>query len=219
MILSRIIYSIWDMRARITNNYSKQILTRIEKAEAGAVFIGSDFIDIANSETVRRNMNRLVEQGIIRRVIRGVFEKPKYSKFLGEYVAVDPDEVAKALARAYQWTIIPCGETALNMLGLSTQVPAVWCYFSDGPYKTYEWDSTRIEFKRRSNKEITGLSYMTALVIQALKTLGKENVTEEIVEKLSMKLSERDKANLMNEGRRSTAWVFDRIREISGEGE
>ncbi|NLA91922.1 MAG: hypothetical protein GX842_00550, partial [Spirochaetales bacterium] len=77
----------------------------------------------------------------------------------------------------------------------------------------------RIEFKRRSNKEITGLSYMTALVIQALKTLGKENVTEEIVEKLSMKLSERDKANLMNEGRRSTAWVFDRIREISGEGE
>lgn len=198
-------------------SYSKQIESRIKKAKGGTVFVGSDFVDIASSETVRRNMNRLVEQGIIRRVIKGIFEKPKFSKLLGEYVATDPDEVAEALARAYQWTIIPCGDTALNMLGLSTQVPAVWCYFSDGPYKTYQWNSTKIEFKRRSNKEITGLSYMTALVIQALKTLGKENVTEEVVEKLSRRLSEKDKVTLLREGRRSTAWVYDKIRQISGD--
>ncbi len=197
-------------------SYSKQIESRIKKAKEGTVFIGSDFVDIASSETVRRNMNRLVERGTIRRVIGGVFEKPKFSKLLREYVAVNPDEVAKALARAYQWSIIPCGDTALNMLGLSTQVPAVWCYFSDGPYKTYQWNSTKIEFRRRSNKEITGLSYMTALVIQALKTLGKENVTEEVVEKLSLRLSEKDKATLLREGRRSTAWVYDAIGLISG---
>ena len=44
------------------------------------------------------------------------------------------------------------------MLGLSTQVTAVWSYISDGPYKTYEWDKTKIEFKHRTNKEVTGLS-------------------------------------------------------------
>lgn len=197
-------------------SYSKQIQSRIEKAGAGAVFVGSDFVDIVSSETVRRNMNRLVQEGTIRRVIKGVFEKPKFNKFLGEFVAVDPDEVARALARAYRWTIIPCGDTALNMLELSTQVPAVWCYFSDGPYKTYEWDLTKIEFKRRTNKEITGLSYMTALVIQALKTLGKENVTDEVIKKLSTKLSGKEKAALLKEGRRSTTWVFDTIRRISG---
>ena len=64
------------------------------------------------------------------------------------------------------------------MLGLSTQVTAVWSYISDGPYKTYEWDKTKIEFKHRTNKEVTGLSPMTILVIQALKTLGKEHVDE-----------------------------------------
>ena len=43
-----------------------------------------------------------------------------------------------ALAHSYHCTIAPCGNTALNLLGLSTQVTAVWSYISDEPYKTYE---------------------------------------------------------------------------------
>ena len=151
----------------------QEIRERILAAEEGSIFSTSDFADIADTNTVRSALYRLVQDKILRRVIKGIYEKPKYSKLLDEYVAPDPDAVAKALARSYHWTIAPCGNTALNMLGLSTQVTAVWSYISDGPYKTYEWNSTRIEFKHRTNKEITGLSYMTALVIQALKTLGK----------------------------------------------
>ena len=82
--------------------------------------------------------------------------KAEIQQTLWENVAADPD--AKALARCYHWTIAPCGDTALNMLGLSTQVTAVWSYISDGPYKNYGWDKTKIEFKHRINKEVTSLS-------------------------------------------------------------
>lgn len=198
------------------NGYTKQVRERIFMAEDGTVFATSDFADIADTTSIRQSLKRLVENGILRRVLRGIFEKPKYSKLLNEYVAPDPDAVAKALARSYHWTIAPCGNTALNMLGLSTQVTAVWSYISDGPYKTYEWNSTKIEFKHRTNKEITGLSYMTTLVIQALKTLGKANVTQEVIETLSSKLSDTDKAALLKEGRESTDWVYDTIRQICG---
>ena len=162
----------------MANGYAKEIKSRISAAPDGIIFIVSDFADVADSETIRRNLNRLVQAGTLRRILKGVYEKPKFSKLLGEYVAADPDAVAKALARCYHWTIAPCGDTALNMLGLSTQVTAVWSYISDGPYKTYEWDKTKIEFKHRTNKEVTGLSPMTILVIQALKTLGKEHIDE-----------------------------------------
>lgn len=162
----------------MAQGYAKLIRERIEQAPAGTLFINSDFADIADAETVRRNLNRQVQDGTIRRLINGLYEKPKYSALLQEYVAADPDAVARTLARCYHWTIAPCGNTALNLLGLSTQVTAVWSYISDGPYKSYELNSTKIEFKHRTNKEITGLSYMTALVIQALKTLGKDNVTD-----------------------------------------
>ena len=198
------------------NGYMQEIRARILAAEDGAVFVAPDFADIADTATIRQGLKRLYQSGIIRRIIRGVYEKPKYSKLLDEYVAADPDAVAKALARSYHWTIVPCGNTALNLLGLSTQVTAVWSYISDGPYKTYEWNSTKLEFKHRTNKEITGLSYMTSLVIQALKTLGRPNVTAEIIQTLSEKLSEDEKQACLKEATESTDWVYDTIRKMCG---
>ena len=198
----------------MNNGYTEQIRERIINAPDGSVFVNSDFADIADNNTIKQSINRLVREGILRRVIRGVFDKPKYSKFLGEYVAADPDAVAKALARCYHWTIAPCGDTALNMLGLSTQVTAVWSYISDGPYKTYEWDKTKIEFKHRTNKEVTGLSSMTILVIQALKTLGKEHVDEKTIRVLSRRLNEKEKAALLAEGAEATDWIYTVIKEI-----
>lgn len=202
---------------KVANGYSRQIQERIVVAAEGSIFVNSDFADIADTETVRRNLNRLVKSGILRRILKGVYEKPEYSEMLKEYVATDPHAVAKALARSYRWTIAPCGDTALNLLGLSTQVTAVWSYISDGPYKTYEWNSTKLEFKHRTNKEITGLSYMTILVIQALKTLGKTNVTSKTVQMLKSRLDERDKIAMLKEATQSTDWVYDIIRQIAGE--
>ena len=198
------------------NGYMQEIRARILAAEDGAVFVAPDFADIADTATIRQGLKRLYQSGIIRRIIRGIYEKPKYSKLLDEYVAADPDAVAKAFARCYHWTIAPCGNTALNLLGLSTQVTAVWSYISDGPYKTYEWNSTKLEFKHRTNKEITGLSYMTSLVIQALKTLGRTNVTPEIIQTLSEKLSEAEKQACLKEATESTDWVYDTIRKMCG---
>ena len=198
------------------NGYMQEIRARILAAEDGAVFVAPDFADIADTATIRQGLKRLYQSGIIRRIIRGIYEKPKYSKLLDEYVAADPDAVAKALARCYHWTIAPCGNTALNLLGLSTQVTAVWSYISDGPYKTYEWNSTKLEFKHRTNKEITGLSYMTSLVIQALKTQGRTNVTPEIIQTLSEKLSEAEKQACLKEATESTDWVYDTIRKMCG---
>ncbi len=198
------------------NGYMQEIRARILAAHDGTVFVASDFADIADTATIRQGLKRLYQSGIIRRIIRGVYEKPKYSKLLDEYVAADPDAVAKALARSYHWTIAPCGNTALNLLGLSTQVTAVWSYISDGPYKTYEWNSTKLEFKHRTNKEITGLSYMTSMVIQALKTFGKTNVTPEIIQMLCEKLSEDEKQACLKEATESTDWVYDTIRKMCG---
>lgn len=200
----------------MANSYSQEIQRRIKDSKDGTVFVNSDFADIADTETIRRCLNRITQAGMLRRILKGVYEKPKFSKLLNEYVAADPDAVAKALARCYHWTIAPCGNTALNLLGLSTQVSAVWSYISDGPYKTYEWNSTTIEFKHRTNKEITGLSYMTSLVVQALKTIGKEQVTPEIIQTLSSKLSAEDKTALLKEAAESTNWVYDTIRKIVG---
>ena len=197
-------------------NYFEQILFRIESMAKGEVFIISDFSDLADEATVRKALSRLEEDGKIRRIMRGVYENPKFNDFLGEYVKPHPDKIAKALARNYGWTIVPCGDTALNMLGLSTQVPAVWLYVSDGNYREYTCGNFVIQFKRTTNKEISKISFKTALVIQAIKALGKDKITGDVIEKIRSLTTDKEKEQMFVEAKYATAWIYDVIKEICG---
>lgn len=143
-------------------------------------------------------MSRMAEAGGIRRILREVYDRPQYSELLQECAAPKVEEVAKAIARNFGWTILPCGDTALNLLGLSTQVPAVWSYISNGPYRSYQIGKTNPEFKHTENRDIDRLSPVSALVVQALKVLGKENIGAPEKRKLSAALTEEK--NVFTEG-------------------
>lgn len=190
------------------------IKDRINKSEIGTVFVATDFVDISDKTSINTYLTRLDEEKLLRRIMRGVYYKPEYNDFLGEYVAPEPDAVAHALARNFGWTIVPCGDTALNLLGLSTQIPAAWVYVSDGTYKEYTYEQTTIKFKRTTNKEISKLSYKTALVVQALKALGKDNVDDAILIKLKNNLTESEKQALLTEAKAATSWIYEYIKLI-----
>lgn len=196
----------------------EQVKKRIQGAKDGSVFIPSDFFDIAEAVKINMCLDRLEETGELQRVMRGIYVKPRYSTLLNKNVPPRSDDIAKAIARNYGWTIVPCGDTALNMLGLSTQVPAVWLYVSDGPYKIYEADGMTLKFKHTDNKnEIINISYKTALVVQALKALGKGNVTDKELRSISKLLTENEKAQMLVEAMRVTAWVYELMRKICKE--
>lgn len=76
------------------------------------------------TKTISKTLERLEDAGEIRRVLRGVYDCPHYSALLDEYEAPSPLKIAQAIARNYNWTIIPSGQISLNQLGLSTQVAA-----------------------------------------------------------------------------------------------
>ena len=195
-------------------DYLNQIRGNIERAEAGSVFVSTDFTDITDKKTVNMGLIRLADEGLIKKILFGVYYKPEYSELLGETVAPSPNKVAHALARNFGWTIVPCGDTALNLLGLSTQVPSQWVYVSDGAYKEYTFDNTTIKFKRTTNKEISKVSYKTALTIQALKALGKENITEQVISRLKKILTDEEKEKMLAESKSATSWVLELIKII-----
>ena len=195
-------------------DYLNQIRANIEKAENGSVFVSTDFTDITDKKTVNMGLIRLADEGLIKKILFGVYYKPEFSKLLGETVAPSPNKVAHALARNFGWTIVPCGDTALNLLGLSTQVPSQWIYVSDGAYKEYTFDNTTIKFKRTTNKEISKVSYKTALTIQALKALGKENITGQVILRLKKILTDEEKEKMLAESKSATSWVLEFIKVI-----
>ena len=194
--------------------YTTKVISRIYGHGRGYVFTPSDFSDIAQPVTIRATLARLTDKGIIRRLMRGVYDYPFFSKILNEPAAPGPDIIAHALARAHGWTILPNGETALNILGLSTQVPATWEYLSDGPYRDYKWLGNTMEFRHRTNRETTILSSKTALIVQALKSLGEKNLDEKVISILAGHIDEKEKKKIIKEAKYITDWIYEVIKKI-----
>lgn len=193
---------------------SKEIESRISEAPYGSTFVISDFLDISNYDTARKTMSRMDESGLIQKISRGIYYKPKFSKMLNEFTAPSIDLVAEAIARNYGWTITPSGETALNNLGLSTQVPGRYTFISSGPYRKYDIGNTRIEFSHRADKELNGMSEKTMLIIQAIKAIGPERIND-YIPKFKTKLTADEKKTLLSEGQRTTAWIYSAIKVIA----
>ena len=197
------------------SSYMEIISDKINSFDSHKVFFANDFLDIASNATVRQILKRLADEDKIKRVIDGFYYNPRYSELIGEYEAVSIHELALAIARKYNWNIAPYNSTALNLLGLSTQVPTHYKYISSGRYKEYKIGDSILEFKKVNPGEIANMSLKTATVIQAIKSLGKENITNEVIQKIRENLSEKERIDLMNESKSVPAWIYEVIREIS----
>lgn len=197
-----------------SKGYTDRLSERLKEIPQGIPFIATDFSDITSPTTIRRLLKNKIDAGEVIRVIPGVYYQPRVSHLLNEPVPPDPDLVAEAIARSNGWMITASGETALNKLGLSTQVPATWVYTSNGPYKQYKLNQATLVFKRTTNRSLHGLSSLSRLVVQALKALGQENVTEETIQFLSARLTSDEKQIILKETLRITEWIRKIIIKI-----
>ncbi len=190
------------------------IKDKIHESKSGQIYTLTDFLDIANYDAVRKALSRLTKSGELIRVLRGIYKVPNYNEFLQQEVPVSPDEIARAIAKERNWTIGPKGDAALNLLGLTTQVPAVYEYISDGPYKSIDYNGIMIKFSRRSNKNISGKTYKTILIIEALRTLGQEGVDNVVRNIIVHKCTREDFEQLLDDGKSCSRWIFEEIKEI-----
>ena len=195
------------------SNTSNRILARIKSKNYGA-FTSSDFSDIDNYKMISKTLETLDDKAVIKRARRGIYYIPKKNKLLGIEEAPSIDEIAKAIARQYNLIIIPSGNYALNLIGLSTQVPIKYVYITNGPYNEYEVGNNKIYFKHSTSREINDLPYKILICIQALKTIGKNNIDENVIQKISIFLDESDKNNLKTKNYKITSWIHEILKSL-----
>lgn len=192
----------------------QRILSRIYGRGRGWAFTPNDFIEDFKRWEIDDSLEDLSNAGTIRRLTRGVYDYPIYSKILNKYVAPDLTQVANALARRFNWRIQPTGETALNYLGLSTQVSGNYIFYSDGPSKEYKILNQRLEFKHKNLKEASITDKNTILVVQALKAIGEKNITDFFLESLQIKFSKDEWLKIKKYSTKSVLWVQNCINKI-----
>ncbi len=192
----------------------KMVAYRIRGNGTGWAFSPRDFLDIGERPTVDSALHRLTSRGEIRRVIRGIYDYPRFSKLLEQTVSPDIDQVARAIARKFRWRMQPSGGTALNLLGLSTQVPGRVVYLSDGPDRSYKIGNTTLAFEHTALKEAGFRLTETGLIVQGLKSLGEERVTQEVVDQIRKWLPKPLRSKVLADARTATGWVYSTVQEI-----
>lgn len=195
-----------------------KILSRIYGHGKGWAFFAKDFSAEFESANIDKALSTLAKEGKIRRICRGMYDCPKYSDLLGQELSPDHDQVAQAFARKFNWRILPSGDTALNLLGLSTQIPGKFIYLSDGPNRKYSILSYQLEFKKTVLKEIGFKHRESGLIVQALKALGKERITSDVIEKIRKQISPAKYGKVLQETKTVTGWVYDAMKQICREG-
>ncbi|MCC5847122.1 MAG: hypothetical protein JJU29_03430 [Verrucomicrobia bacterium] len=201
----------------MTQTLENKISARIYGNGRGWAFSQKDFVDLAKTPTIHWALYELAQADTIRRVLRGIYDYPRHSKLLEQTMPPDLHQVAMALARKFGWRIQPGGAAALNLLDLSTQVPGRIEYLSDGPDREYKVGNTGLRFRHQALKD-AGLKHeASAVLVQGLKELGANGVTEKVIARMRDWLPSGKRAQVLRDAKGATDWVYDALKQICRE--
>lgn len=163
-------------------------------------------------DAVDKALSRLVYEGTIRRVVRGVYVRPEVSAILGE-LSVPLEEVAEAVARSQGARVQISGEAALNILRISPQVPAQTILYTDGVAHTFRRGSSLLRLKHVNPKVLVCAGTEAAVILSALYVLGREGVNDKIVSELQQRITPQIADQLNAKREHMIGWMRRLVEE------
>lgn len=198
--------------------YNKEVFDKervrreITRGKYGAVFSSSSFPGLtANYAT--KLLSAFEKEGLVVRISKGVYLKARKTRFGVSYPPIE--EIVSQIAKRDKARIFPTGDTASNMLGLSEQVPTKTCFLTSGTARDLNIGGRTVELKRAAPKNFAYSNEMVGVLTQALRSIGEDNITDEIKAKIPAILSavERDK-RFEADLKLAPAWIEKLILEL-----
>ena len=154
----------------------ERVRREITRGKYGVIFSASSFPGLTTNY-VTKLLSEFEKEGLLVRISKGVYLKAKRTRFGVSYPPIE--DVVAQVAKRDKAKIFPTGETAANMLGLSEQVPMRISFLTSGTARDLNIGGRTVELKRAAyNNEVVGI------LVQALRSIGLENVTEEMKAKI-----------------------------------
>lgn len=180
----------------------------------GWAFSSRDLLGRCSRSQADTVLSDLAKQGKIRRVARGIYDYPVWSDLLGQYLSPDMDQVARAYARKNNWRIEITGDAAMNLLALSPQVTAKYVYLSDGPNRIYNTAGGTLRFKHANLKSIGFKNRESILLVQAIKALGKDHVTEKTISNMREYIAPERRKKILEDCKSATDWIYAVVQKV-----
>lgn len=147
------------------------ILDRMEQAAPFGVWTPVDFLDLGPRQAVDQALHRLTRGNQIRRIARGLYDKPRTNRLTCKPTNPDPRAVIDALSRRDQTRMLIDGITAANDLGLTNAVPAHIVVHTDARLKYFELGKLVIDFRKTAPSKLYWADRPAMRIVQALHWL------------------------------------------------
>lgn len=159
-----------DLKAKIS--------ARVASDGPGRVWVPTDFAQFGTRDAIDKALQRMVLAGELRRIDRGLYDKPVINKLTQRPTTPDYQAIVEAIARRDQLRLLVDGLTAANDLGLTDAVPARVTIHTDTRRKSVTLDNLVIEFKLTAPSRLYWAGRPAMRVVQALHwlkdTLGSD---------------------------------------------
>lgn len=147
------------------------IQARISEGPQRAVWTPADFLDLGSRDAVDKTLQRLVTGSILRRIDRGLYDRPSFNTLTNQKSPPDPRRVIDAVARRDQIRVLVDGMTAANDLGLTDAVPAKIIVHTDARLKPIALGNLEITFRPTAASKLHWAGRPAMRLVQALHWL------------------------------------------------
>lgn len=169
----------------------KSIARRIKHMPKGRPFLCSMFVQSGNRASVNKALSRLVQAGILERIIRGVYMRPKATKYSGP-VRASPVAVMRLKTKANGETIQIHGAEAVRLMGLSTQMQVLPIFYTSGTTRQIHVGNATVRLQHASKDRFQHAETKVGVALTALHYVGKLALSFEVASNIQQALSEEE---------------------------
>lgn len=193
---------------------TKSIRQHILKIRRGEPFSNKQLLKLGTRTSVDKALSRLVKEGCIQRLARGIFMRPKKSQFIGN-IMPEAAKIVEIIAKSHGETIQVHGAEAARRFKLTTQVPTVPVFNTSGPSRELKIGNLTIRLKHISSRKLLHAGKPSGIALSALWYLGKNNVNSKTLNTIQSGLSTKEFETLKNTD--MPAWMANAIEMYSKE--
>jgi hypothetical protein len=185
-----------------------RVKEKVAQMPVGEPFSSRGLLAIGPRAAVDQSLSRLAKSGEIMRVTRGVFVKPKQNQYVGAVIP-EPLKIVQAKLAAENEIVQIHGAEAARQFELTTQVPTTPVFYTSGSSRRFRIGNLQVKLKRVSPRKLMLAGTPAGTALSALWYIGKENVSESVIEKIKQKLPAAEFETLKTAKGGMPAWMAD----------
>ena len=167
----------------------RQIMHQAAGSPEGALLCPNALLHLGSRAAVDQALSRLARSGQLMRICQGIYVRPIQTRFGHRPPALE--KVIASLSALWGETIVTCGGTAANSLGLTTQMPVKSVYLTSGPNRKLRLGELTVALRHAPRWQLAAPHRRAGEAVRALSWLGPDEV-EAGLDVIGRKLSPED---------------------------